>query len=130
MPSFIDAALTGAAIPIHGDGSQTRGFVNVRTVSSVVTSAVLRGSCHPGPVNLSFGAASSLNELVEHIERLVGRPLRRRWLPGRAGDVQHSCGDGTILAGLMPEIRPVPLHEGLAATVDWARAQARAQVAG
>ena len=33
IPAFVDAALAGRPLPVHGDGSQTRDFTFVGTVA-------------------------------------------------------------------------------------------------
>ena len=39
----------------------------------------------------------------------------------RAGDVRDSQADNSRLRALFPEVQPVPLEEGVRATVDWFR---------
>ena len=43
---------------VHGDGTQSRDFTYVGTVSEVIVDAVTRGVTHNTPVNLAFGAGS------------------------------------------------------------------------
>ena len=42
VPAFVDAALRGVPLTIHGDGEQTRDFTNVGTVTRVLADAVTR----------------------------------------------------------------------------------------
>jgi UDP-glucose 4-epimerase len=39
----------------------------------------------------------------------------------RPGDVRHSQADSTVLTKLFPDVSPVSLEDGLAATVEWFR---------
>ena len=41
VPAFIDAALAGQPLTVHGDGLQSRDFTYVGTVSAVLTRAVI-----------------------------------------------------------------------------------------
>lgn len=119
VPAFIDAALSGKPLPLHGDGTQTRDFTYVGSVARVITDAVRRRVTCADPVNLAFGGRTSLLELVGLLERIVQRSLPRASLPRRVGDVPHSQADRRRLTGLFPDLEPVPLESGLEETVRW-----------
>jgi UDP-glucose 4-epimerase len=119
VPIFLDAALAGRPLPVHGDGGQTRDFTYVGTVVGVLADAVRRQVTGDRPVNLAFGTRVSLLELIALLERLLGRPLERTHLPTRAGDVRDSQADRGALAALFPDVSPVALEDGLRATLAW-----------
>lgn len=121
VPAFIDAALAGRPLPVHGDGTQTRDFTFVGSVCEVLADAVERRVASPEPVNLAFGSRVALLEVIEALETELGRPLARDHQPTRPGDVAHTQADTTRLRGLFPDIEPVPFAEGLRATLDWFR---------
>lgn len=122
VPAFVDAALAGRPLPVHGDGTQSRDFTFVGSVCRVLADAVHRRVAHPEPVNLAFGSRITLLELIAALEAELGHPLEREHAPVRAGDVSHSQADTTRLRSLFPDVDPVPFEEGLQATVDWFRA--------
>lgn len=121
IPTFIDLALRGEALPINGDGTTSRDFTYVGTVCQVLLDAAERRVMHPEPVNLAFGTNTSLNELVAEIGSIIGRDLDVVHREPRAGDVQHSQARNETLRSLFPHIAPVSLREGLEATVAWFR---------
>ena len=121
VPAFVDAALAGRPLTVDGDGTQTRDFTFVDTVATVVADAVVRRVTDPEPVNLAFGTRTDLLTLIEILEQVLGRPLERQHRPPRPGDVPHSQADSTRLRALFPDVVPVPLEDGLAATVAWMR---------
>jgi UDP-glucose 4-epimerase len=121
VPAFVDAALSGRPLTVHGDGEQTRDFTYVDSVCDVITAAIDRRLGHPGPVNLAFGGRSTLLEVIELLEAIVGHPLEREHTDPRAGDVRDSQADQARLRGLFPGLEPVALDEGLRRTVDWFR---------
>jgi UDP-glucose 4-epimerase len=121
VPSFVSAALAGRPLPVHGDGSQTRDFTFVDSVTSVLVDALRRRVADPSPVNLAFGSRVSLLELIAALEEAVGHELHRDHVEARAGDVPHSQANQTRLCSLFPEVRPTPLRDGLRATVAWFR---------
>ncbi|HLX88725.1 MAG TPA: NAD-dependent epimerase/dehydratase family protein [Acidimicrobiales bacterium] len=123
VPAFVSAAIAGAALPVHGDGKQTRDFTYVGSVVAVLVDAVRRGVTAPGPVNLAFGGRSSVLELVEVLSTVVGSPLTVHHEDPRPGDVRDSQADQSKLRALFPSVEPVALEAGLAATVAWFRSE-------
>lgn len=125
VPAFLDAALAGRPLTVHGDGRQARDFVYVGTVAALLADAAARRISSPEPVNLALGGRTTVLELIALLERLVGRRLERRHDAERPGDIRDSAADGTRLRELFPGFEPVPLADGLARTIDWFRSRLR-----
>lgn len=121
IPAFVDAALRGVPLTVHGDGTQSRDFTYVGTVTAVLVEAVVRRVTSADPVNLAFGSRISLLEVIGLIEELLGHPVKRTHTPVRAGDVPHSQADNRRLLDLFPGVSAVPFRDGLEATVSWMR---------
>jgi UDP-glucose 4-epimerase len=121
VPAFVDAALAGRPLPVHGDGTQSRDFTYVGSVCAVLGDAIARRVSDPEPMNLAFGSRVALLEVIGELETIIGTDLEVEHQPVRAGDVPHSQADTTRLRSLFPDVEPVPLVTGLAATVDWFR---------
>jgi UDP-glucose 4-epimerase len=121
VPAFVHAALTGQPVTIHGDGLQSRDFTYVGTLCDVIADAITRRVSNPWPVNLAFGTRTTLLELLDRIETIVGHPIERHHIDTRTGDVRHSQADNTVLRDLFPTITPVTLDEGLTHTIEWMR---------
>lgn len=121
IPAFTDAAIRGDAVVVHGDGTQSRDFTYVGTVVDVIADAVARRVSDPEPVNLAYGTRTTLLDLIDRLELLVGRPVERRHTETRPGDVPHSQADNTKLRSLFADVQPVDLDDGLRDTIDWMR---------
>ena len=121
VPAFVDAALRGRPLTIFGDGTQSRDFTYVDTVTAVLADAVARRVSDPDPVNLAFGTRTDLLTLIDRLERHLGHPVERDFQPARLGDVPHSQADGSRLHVLFPGVVPADLDDGLAATIEWMR---------
>jgi len=121
IPAFVDAALRGVPVTVHGNGTQSRDFTYVDTVTATITDALRRRVTSPDPVNLAFGTRISLLDALAELERIVGHPVARDHLANRPGDIPHSQADNKRLRALFPDIDPVPFPRGLAATTEWMR---------
>jgi UDP-glucose 4-epimerase len=121
IPTFVDAALRGMPLTIHGDGEQTRDFTYVGTVTRVIADAVTRTVTDLEPVNLAFGTRTTLNALVGELSDVLGFAPQVEHVEPRTGDVRDSQADNARLRHHFPDVQPVPLREGLEQTVDWFR---------
>jgi UDP-glucose 4-epimerase len=121
VPSFVDAALRGLPLRVHGDGRQTRDFTYVGTVARVLADAVVRRVTCRTPVNLAFGTRVSVLELARRLGAVTNLPVEIRHEPPRAGDVRDSQAADGRLRELFPDVTPVPLETGLDQTVKWFR---------
>ncbi|MGB8858678.1 MAG: NAD-dependent epimerase/dehydratase family protein [Ilumatobacteraceae bacterium] len=119
VPRFVGAALAGEPLTVYGDGTQSRDFTYVGTVTGVIADAVARRVTSPEPVNLAFGTRHTLLDLIAELGHILGRELPARFEPSRAGDVAHSQAQHSRLDALFPGLRPVSLPDGLRATVEW-----------
>jgi UDP-glucose 4-epimerase len=119
VPAFVDAALAGLPLTVHGDGEQTRDFTYVGTVCEVIEDAVRRRVTSDGPVNLAFGTRTSLKTLIREIEDLLGHSVDVEHVAPRAGDVRDSQADNGRLRALFPDVSSISLVSGLAGTIRW-----------
>lgn len=117
---FIKAGLKGEAIPVYGDGEQTRDFTFVADAVDANLAAAERGV--PGGVyNIGGGSRITLRELLGKLERIMGVELKIDRRERQHGDVTHTYADTTRAQqdlGFKPK---VTTDEGLAAEVEWFR---------
>ena len=121
IPIFLDALLRGMALPVNGDGTNSRDFTYVGTVCRVLLDAAERRVTHPEPVNLAFGTNTNLNQLVALMSELTGVDAAVEYRAPRPGDVRHSQADNSSLTSLFPEVVPTTLRTGLEETLAWFR---------
>lgn len=121
IPKFLDAALNGRPVEVHGDGLQSRDFTFVETVCGVIASAVEKQIHSLDPVNLAYGTNTTLLALLDEMERQLGHPIERVHVDPRTGDVRASQANNERVRDLFPEIEPVALTDGLAKTIEWFR---------
>ncbi|MFF0246082.1 NAD-dependent epimerase/dehydratase family protein [Streptosporangium sandarakinum] len=119
IPAFVSAALRGRPVPIHGDGNQARDFTYVESVTDVLVDAAVRRVTSRRPVNLAFGTRVSLLYLRRLLSEVLDRPIEADFLPPRTGDIRESQASPDLLRDLFPDVRPVPLEDGLRMTAAW-----------
>jgi UDP-glucose 4-epimerase len=123
VPAFISRALAGEPLLVHGDGLQSRDFVYVGDVVRVLATAALERRTHRSPVNVAVGSRTTVLDLAALVDAAVGTRSSVRHLDPRPGDVRESLADRSALLALFPDLQPVPLAAGLAATVEWFRSR-------
>ena len=89
VPIFFREALAGRPITIHGDGSQTRDFIDVRDIVGALD-FVAQTPGLTGVFNAGYGEQSSVLALAQRIIALTDSPSPILFAPERAGDVRHS----------------------------------------
>ncbi len=95
IPRFILWGSRGQPLEVHGDGTQSRDFTYIdNVVSANLLAARARASAVSGKFyNVGCGSRTSLLEMIALLERLLERPLKRKHLARRAGDVPHTLAD-------------------------------------
>lgn len=121
IPKFVEAALEGKPLIVHGDGLQSRDFTYVETVCAALMSAVDRQVSDTHPVNLAFGTSTPLLRVIELMQEHLGMELAVEHVEPRVGDVRASQSDGVRIRELFPEVQPTDFATALTRTIDWYR---------
>lgn len=115
---FIDRALRGLPIEIWGDGSVTRDYLYISDVAEAFALAIeYKGE--KSVFNISSGVGTSLNELIDMIEHVLGREVVRRYLPCRPFDVPVSVLDNSLARRELGWALHVGFEEGIVKTLEW-----------
>jgi UDP-glucose 4-epimerase len=110
---FCERIRNGAAIDIHGDGTQTRDFVHVvDAVAALLAGMDLRPEA-ASVFNVCTGQATSVSDLTRIIGRLARRNLEVRYVPPRVGEIRHSTGDPSNMRRALGLGRMIALRDGL-----------------
>jgi UDP-glucose 4-epimerase len=119
VPIFIEKALKGEDITVHGDGEQTRDFIYVKDIVGALSFAVETPRV-TGVFNAGYGGQMTINDLASKILSAAGSSSEVLHGPERAGDVKHSRSSADKLrnAGWQPKHS---LDESLATTLEFFR---------
>ncbi len=121
IPRFIDRMVRGIPPIIYGDGLQSRDFTYIENVVDANLAAADAPADCSAVFNVGAGERTSLLELVEQINRLLGSALAPDHQLPRAGDVRHSQAGIDAIRETLGYIPRVSLAEGLGRTVAWFR---------
>jgi UDP-glucose 4-epimerase len=80
LPNFVDAALAGQPLLVHGDGQQVRCFAHVADVVDAILKLMAAPSAYGRAYNLGSDAPITIRELAETVVRLVNpqAPIEHR----------------------------------------------------
>ena len=119
IPRFVAAIKEGRPLIVYGDGSQTRDFTSVHSVTHAIEKSLIERIEHSTPVNLAFGSRTSLNELIRMLEEIHGAPISVERTDQRVGDVPHSQASSELINRLVPDVFRPTLRDALAEVYDW-----------
>ena len=121
---FLLAQKLGAAIPLYGDGLQTRDFTYVGDVvrAFLLAGEQCRAGRHRGAVfNVAGGTRASMREVLDILAEVTGSQPQVQPLPPQPGDVRDTWADATAARQTLGFAPQVDLRQGLAA--QWAAVQ-------
>jgi UDP-glucose 4-epimerase len=87
---FIAAMAQGKAPTIFGDGGQSRDFVYVQNVVQALRQAADARQASGRVYNIGNGQSTTVLELVQHLNDLLGTNIKPIHQPVRSGDVRNS----------------------------------------
>ena len=119
VPRFIQALLSGQSPTIFGDGEQTRDFTYVGNAVEACLKAVEAPNAAGEVFNVACGARSSVNQLLAHLNTIMGSTTPAAYVEARPGDVKHSQADITKAKRVLGYEPKVDLLSGLKQTVEW-----------
>ncbi len=93
IPRFLDQALKGEPLEIHGDGEQSRDFTYIDNVVQGNLLAMSTPGVSGETFNVACGTRHSLLAIADAIGDFLGFQPPRNHVGARAGDVRHTLAD-------------------------------------
>ena len=119
VSNFVVSALTGNAITMYGDGSQTRSFCYVDDLVDGLMRMMATGPDVAGPINLGNPEEITVGELAALTVKLANSDTEVVTLPLPADDPRRRCPDITLAEQQLGWRPTVDLETGLTRTIDW-----------
>jgi len=120
IPNFLYWAMHGQALPITGDGTETRDWTFVEDIVDGLLAMGLRDEAVGEAMNLGSGTEHRVVDMADTINELTGNRAGVKYVPRRDWDAKtrllSSIDKAKRLLGYQPQ---TDLREGLQATHRW-----------
>jgi len=120
VPTFIQQALAGERLTVHGDGSQTRSLCYVDDLVEGIWRFL--GAEGTGPMNLGNPEEIKVLELAHLIASLTGSKSEVVFTERPVDDPEVRCPDISLAKKTTGWEPRVSLRDGLSKTIEWAAA--------
>ena len=117
IPGIVKQALGGGSIVVHGNGRQTRDFVYVDDVVAALVSAANAANVKRQKINIGAGVASSINDVVSIVGRIIGKDLSPLYVTADSGGVSRMCAELSRARERLAYEPQVHLEQGLRAYI-------------
>ncbi|MCK9595480.1 MAG: SDR family oxidoreductase [Candidatus Omnitrophica bacterium] len=125
IPKFINCIMRDKQPPIFGTGKQSRDFTYIDNVVQANILAATAGKIKHEVLNVAAGKDTTVLQLVDMINEILGKQVKPELLAVRAGDVFRTNADISRIARILDFKPAVSFNEGLKKTVDWWQKQPR-----
>ncbi len=125
IPLFVKAILNEETIYINGDGEQSRDFTYIENVvqANIKAMFVNKQESINQIYNVAFGERTTINGMVEILEKIDGKNINKIYRDSRVGDVKHSLAD-ISKARLLIDYEPLfSFNDGLIETYNFYKKQ-------
>jgi UDP-glucose 4-epimerase len=119
IPRFLEQALNGEALEVHGDGEQSRDFTYIDNVVQGNLRAMETQGVSGEVFNVACGTRHSLLAIAQAIGDFLGRPPTLRHVASRAGDVRHTLADISKAERLLGYRPQVDFADGMRRTCEY-----------
>ncbi len=120
---FTDLIYNDKPIPKYGDGGTRRDYTYVDDIIQGVMGALAYDKTKFEIVNLGESETTTLTELIEALEKSIGKKAIIQQLPEQQGDMPLTCADIRKARALLGYDPKVKISEGIPRFVEWYASQ-------
>ena len=119
VPRFIISMLNNESPPVYGNGRQSRDFTYIDNVVEANVLAAITPKISGEVFNIACGKDYTVLDLVERLNKIVGKDLKPKFTSPRPGDVPRTLADIAKAQKLLKLKIKVDFEQGLKESVDW-----------
>lgn len=119
IPKFITCMLKNESPPVHGDGQQTRDFTYVQNIVQANIKSAISPEMKGEVFNIACGQAYSVLDIINHINKILKKSIKPKFMPPRPGDVRDTLADITRAQKLIGFTPKVDFEQGLKKTIEY-----------
>lgn len=121
IPAFVTSILKDQPPTIYGDGEQSRDFTYIDNIVEANLLAARARQTAGQVINIACGQAVTVNEIIDMINKSLGKSVKPTYTDPRPGDVKHSHADIALAQNLIGYKPTVQFKDGLKLAIDWYR---------
>lgn len=119
IPAFISRMLENKSPIVEGDGNQSRDFTYVMNVVDSNLAAAKAKGVDGEAINVACNKTYSVLDIVECLNKFLGKKFEPEFAPARLGDVRKTIADISKMKTLL-KIKPrVDFETGIKKTLEW-----------
>ena len=122
---FTKRILAGEPIQRYGDGSSRRDYTFISDIVAGIQASLAYDATDFEIVNLGGSHTTTLSELIETLEDVIGEKAVIEQLPDQPGDVPQTSADVSKAKAIWDWEPQVSLKDGLTQYVEWFRQRGR-----
>lgn len=119
VPKFSHCVMHDESPPIFGDGGQSRDFTYIENVLSANYLAATTPGIKHEVFNVANGVSTTVLEIVETLNKILGKDIKPKHLPVRAGDVYKTHADISKITEKIGYKPLVSFEDGMRRTVEY-----------
>ncbi len=116
---FVELIEKGEPIPVYGDGTTMRDYTYIDDIIGGIIKAIRYDKTQYEIINLGGGAPVTLNQMIETIEKVMGKKAIINRLPMQPGDVNKTVSDITKAKTLLDYSPQTTFEEGIKRFIEW-----------
>jgi nucleoside-diphosphate-sugar epimerase len=123
IPKFISCILADKKLPIFGSGKQSRDFTFIENVVQAnILAATVKGLKHE-VFNVGNGKDNTVLQLVDSLNKIIGKDIKPEFRPKRPGDVFRTWADISQAKKVLGYKPKIGFEQGLSLTIRYMEAQ-------
>lgn len=115
---FMNMVMRGQAMPVFGDGRQSRAFSHIADVAPIIARSPLVEAAAAEVFNIGADEPCTVIALAHLIAEAFGVEASIAYLPQRS-EVVHAFSDHSRLRAVFQPQKPVALRQGIARMTEW-----------
>ena len=119
IPAILARMLKNERPVAEWDGKQSRDFTYVANVVQANLRACVVPKISGEVFNIACGTTTSILDIIEEANEILGLKLKPEYGPKRAGDVRKTYADITKMKNVLGLKKVIGFKEGLKKTIDW-----------
>ncbi len=120
---FVNLINEDKPVPVYGNGKTVRDYTYIDDIVSGICAAINYDKSLYEVINLGAGKPISLEEVIDTIEKVLGKKAKRQNLPMQRGDVYKTASDITKAYKLLNYEPKISFEDGIRNFIQWEEAQ-------